>query len=146
MRCRHIIFLLAVFTGMLLQASETSEKEIPMKSRRRIVISSLGPRPLPDRPTDNQEALDIMIKHWSRELAGVLPDRPDLIVLPEACDRFPMHTMEERFSWYEFRGNKMLDFKKWMTTRSTAAPAPTGPWATPTPASRFFRLSVDLAD
>ena len=110
MRCRHIIFLLAVFTGMLLQASETSEKEIPMKSRRRIVISSLGPRPLPDRPTDNQEALDIMIKHWSRELAGVLPDRPDLIVLPEACDRFPMHTMEERFSWYEFRGNKMLDF------------------------------------
>lgn len=26
------------------------------------------------------------------------------------------------------------------------APAPTGPWATPTPVSRFFRLSVDLAD
>ena len=30
--------------------------------------------------------------------------------------------------------------------REDGAPAPTGPWATPTPASRFFRLSVDLPD
>lgn len=29
-----------------------------------------------------------MVAHWTRQITAVLPDRPDLIVLPELCDRF----------------------------------------------------------
>jgi hypothetical protein len=86
----------------------TTEKT--MKSRRKIMVSSLGPATLQVKPADNQQALDLMIDHWKKQLATVLPDKPDLIVLPEACDRFPAMTMEERKDYYTFRGDKIRDF------------------------------------
>ena len=82
-----------------------------MKPRRRIVVSSLGPRPFaPECPPHGREAVDCMIEHWRNELAPVLPDRPDLIVVPEACDRYPTHTMEERLAYYTERGDQVRDF------------------------------------
>jgi len=89
-------------------AKTTPEKT--MKSRRKIVVSSLGPAPLQVKPADNQQALALMIDHWKKQLATVLPDKPDLIVLPEACDRFPAMTMEERKDYYTFRGDQIRDF------------------------------------
>ena len=78
---------------------------------RRITVSTVGPTPLTGyRGIGRQEAVDAMQAHWVRELAQVLPDRPDLIVLPEVCDRFPEHTPAERLAYYRFRGNTMRDF------------------------------------
>ena len=37
-----------------------------------------------------------MLAYLNENLQKVLPDKPDLIVVPEACDRFPSFTMEER--------------------------------------------------
>lgn len=56
-----------------------------------------------------QEAVDRMIAYWRSQLAQVLPGKPDLVVLPEACDRFPDHNNEERFEYYKVRGNQVRD-------------------------------------
>ena len=76
-----------------------------------VKISVVGPHPpadpAPERP---REAVDRMIDHWRRELAQVLPDRPDLIVVPEMCDRFANHTPEQRRAYVEARGGRVRDF------------------------------------
>ncbi|HQH51653.1 MAG TPA: carbon-nitrogen hydrolase family protein [Candidatus Hydrogenedentes bacterium] len=56
-----------------------------------------------------QEAVDAMLAHWRAQLALVLPEKPDLIVVPEACDRFPDHNNEERFEYYKIRGDQVRD-------------------------------------
>jgi hypothetical protein len=51
-----------------------------------------------------------MIAHWRREFAQVLPDRPDLIVVPEACDRPSGLSLDKRLEYYRVRGNQVRDF------------------------------------
>ncbi|AHF92920.1 nitrilase [Opitutaceae bacterium TAV5] len=61
------------------------------KPGRRVTVSAVG-GPSPEFPPalseDCGRLAEVMAAHWEREIAGVLPDRPDLIVLPEMCDRF----------------------------------------------------------
>jgi predicted amidohydrolase len=73
-------------------------------------ISTIGPRPLSESPGTGQAAVDRMFTFWKSKLDQVLPDRPDLIVLPEACDRYSAHSMDERLAYYRARGNQMRDF------------------------------------
>ena len=75
-----------------------------------ITVAAVGPMPPQDTGLHGEAALDRMRRHWTMQLAPVLADRPDLIVLPEAGDRFPAHTMDERKEYYACRGNRMLDF------------------------------------
>lgn len=51
-----------------------------------------------------------MKQHWDANLDAVLPDHPDLIVLPECCDRFPLMSMEERGKYYAERGDAFVDY------------------------------------
>ena len=51
-----------------------------------------------------------MLRYLEENIARVLPDRPGLIVLPEACDRFPAFSMEERKRYYRYRGDRIRDF------------------------------------
>lgn len=78
-----------------------------------VKISSLSaPLYVMDPNTDLQEQVDRMIRHWEKQLEQVLPDRPDLIVLPECCDR-PDKTgypLERRIEYYRHRGNQIRDF------------------------------------
>lgn len=53
-----------------------------------------------------QEMQDYM---W-QNIKKVLPDKPDLILLPEASDRFPAFTMEQRKAYYRHRGDRIRDF------------------------------------
>lgn len=76
----------------------------------RVRISTIGARALGGNPGTGQAAVDQMIEYWRGRLAQVLPDRPDLIVVPECCDRFPEHSMEERQDYYRFRGNRIRDY------------------------------------
>ncbi|WP_135555940.1 carbon-nitrogen hydrolase family protein [Paenibacillus cymbidii] len=80
---------------------------------RYITISCLGPAPLQlEASVGPQEAVDLMIEHWRRLLDRVLPDRPDIVVLPEACDR-PFkgtYPKERRMAYYERRGTQVADF------------------------------------
>ena len=51
-------------------------------------ISTIGAQQYTvDKPRSYQDMTDKIIAHWRKELDQVLPDKPDLIVLPEVCDR-----------------------------------------------------------
>ncbi|MFA6108060.1 MAG: carbon-nitrogen hydrolase family protein [Candidatus Latescibacterota bacterium] len=76
----------------------------------RVRISTIGARALGGNPGTGQAAVDRMIAYWQSRLAQVLPDRPDLIVVPECCDRYPEHTLAEREAYYRFRGDRIRDF------------------------------------
>ena len=58
-----------------------------------------------------QSAVDQVINSWRMTLNGVMYERPDLIVLPECCDRCwdASVTMEKLHSYYETRGEQLLD-------------------------------------
>ena len=53
--------------------------------------------------------LEAMLDYLRNEIEQVLPDKPDLIVFPEACDRCPSLSDEEQKSWYKLRGDKVRD-------------------------------------
>lgn len=76
---------------------------------RRITVASLGPCPPRNCKPHGQDAVARMISHWTAQIEPVLPDKPDLIVVPEACDRFPDHSMDERKRYYEQRGDQVRD-------------------------------------
>jgi len=75
-----------------------------------VKISTVAPAAPSEYPTPDQAAVDRMIAFWQRELAQVLPDRPDLIVVPEACDRYPAHSTEDRLRYYRVRANQVRDW------------------------------------
>lgn len=78
---------------------------------RWVTVSALGPMPpRAEKGEDPERALRRMMDHWKAQIGQVLPDRPDLIALPEACDRYEEHDGEERAAYYRNRGERMLAF------------------------------------
>ena len=59
---------------------------------------------------DLESKVQEMLDYLKMNLEKVLPDKPDLIVVPEACDRFPSFTMEQRKAYYRHRGDRIRDF------------------------------------
>ena len=101
----------------------------------RVKISTIGPRPPAGNPGPGQAAVRQMIAWWQERLTQVLPDRPDLIVVPEACDRYPAHSTDERLAYYRVRGNQVRDFFADVARRhrchiaySAAREMPDGTW------------------
>jgi hypothetical protein len=74
------------------------------------MISTIGPRPVmrPDGMPLERLA-DKVTSFWQLKLESVLPDRPDLIVLPEVCDRPGNLSVEARREYYEARGDRMAE-------------------------------------
>ncbi|MDF2723083.1 MAG: carbon-nitrogen hydrolase family protein, partial [Paenibacillus sp.] len=61
---------------------------------------------------DFETAVETVIHYWERQLEQVLPDQPDIIVLPEVCDK-PSgsgFTTEWYYDFYRYRGNRVRDF------------------------------------
>jgi len=71
-------------------------------------IGSLPPFAGADATLD--EIVGHVIGHWKGRFAQVLPDRPDLIVVPEYCDRTSGLTGKRLFEYYEARGDRVQDF------------------------------------
>lgn len=96
-------------------AKETAETtagsgETP-KAKRVVTIATLGSAPLSvGADTDPARIVELMIAHWQRKLAQVLPDKPDLIVVPEVCDRPSGLSLERQRRYYQVRGNQVQDF------------------------------------
>lgn len=103
---------------------------------KRVKISTIGvmpPMALPD--TEDQTLITNMIKFWQQQLDQVLPDRPDLIVLPEMCDRYRGLARDRNRQYFQTRGEQILDFFREVarTNRcylaySTAREAKDGTW------------------
>ena len=75
-----------------------------------VKVSTIGFRPPEENPGSGQGAVDRMVGFLRGRLDQVLPDRPDLIVLPEACDRYPSRSIEERLAYYRTREDQVRDF------------------------------------
>ena len=74
-------------------------------------ISLVAPGTIKAPDTEDYNALvEIMTNHLRANINHVLPDKPDLIVVPEACDRFPNLPMEKRKEYYQVRGDRIRDF------------------------------------
>jgi predicted amidohydrolase len=74
-------------------------------------IATIGKgSPVLNKSLTMQEKVDQMIVFWHNELAQVLPDQPDLIVLPEVCDQAGGLNLEEKYQYYKVRGNQFLNF------------------------------------
>ncbi|MFH1566414.1 MAG: carbon-nitrogen hydrolase family protein [Gemmatimonadota bacterium] len=106
-------------------------------------ISTIGAAAAGGNPGTGQEAVDRMIDHWRARFERVLPDAPDLVLVPECCDRYPAHTMAERRAYYAYRGHQVGDYFACVARRNNcyvAYPAvrllPDGTW----------RNSVELFD
>jgi predicted amidohydrolase len=78
---------------------------------RRVTIGTIGAMPPTASPdTEDQTLIDNMIAFWRRQMEQVLPDRPDLIVLPEMCDRFRGFARDRNRQYFQARGERILDF------------------------------------
>lgn len=77
---------------------------------RQIRACALAPRKYMGDPNHTPaQCLDDVIRHWDRFLADAFALKPDLIVLPEACDRPNSFSMEKRLEYYEYRGDRVRD-------------------------------------
>jgi hypothetical protein len=74
-------------------------------AERYVTVATIGNTPSSIKSDNKQEIVDHVIKFWDRELKQVLPDKPDLIVLPEFCD-----LSGEGEDYLKVRGNQVLDF------------------------------------
>lgn len=76
-----------------------------------VKIATIGKgSPVLDKSLTPQEMVDKIIVFWRNELAQVLPDQPDLIVLPEVCDQPAGLSIEEKYQYYEVRDNQFLNY------------------------------------
>jgi len=76
-----------------------------------VKISTIGAKPFGRKQkTEGQEVVGEMIKYLKEQIEQVLPDKPDLIVLTECCDRYEGMSREEQTKYYKFRGNKIRNF------------------------------------
>jgi predicted amidohydrolase len=84
-----------------------------VNASNRVIIATIGGGGDMVQPGDNREPqkmVDQILEYWEGELTKVLPDRPDLILLTEACDRPGGLTTEEQFNYYKVRKNQILDY------------------------------------
>lgn len=77
----------------------------------RVTVCAVSPAPpAAEKHAGPERAVRAMMEHWKKALEQVLPDRPDLIVLPEMCDAYLEHSREERAAYHRYRGDRVRDF------------------------------------
>ncbi|MDL2293759.1 carbon-nitrogen hydrolase family protein [Ruminococcaceae bacterium OttesenSCG-928-D13] len=101
-----------------------------------IQLGLLGPE-IPKTPyTEDMDFLrEKMQQFWTHQLKGVLSDRPDIIALPEMCDRYDNFTPPQRQAYFLANGRALFEF--WSNVArenhcyvvyATAVPMPDGTW------------------
>lgn len=82
-----------------------------LRRPKAIKIATIGalPPPVASNATPDM-VVDHVINHWRGRFAQVLPDRPDLIVVPENCDRPSGLSGSRQFEYYLGRGNRVREY------------------------------------
>ena len=82
-----------------------------VNAKNHVKIATIGAvSPSLNLNEEPQKLVEQMIGFWASELKQVLPDKPDLIVLPEVCDRPAGMDEETKLSYYKARGNQIMDY------------------------------------
>ena len=77
---------------------------------RHLKISAVGAhRYITDEKKTSKGEVNKVLSFLQQKIENVLPDKPDLIVLPETCDITNKVEWDRRFSYLEERGNKGLE-------------------------------------
>jgi len=104
-----ILFYVLPQPGICSAAATGVQEKARKKSY--ITIATIGARPFSVASnTDPQKMVDAMIAHWRGRFAQVLPDQPDLIVVPEACDRPSGLGDDELQAYYKVRKDQIQKF------------------------------------
>jgi len=107
-RYLFLMILFCVFCAPLL-ASDLTQKS--GKKKGFITIATIGSSPATiSANAKPQDVVDRMIGHWRRKFAQVLPDKPDLIVVPEACDRPSGFNSKKLNEYYDIRKDQIRQF------------------------------------
>lgn len=85
---------------------------------RYVTVAALGPEPPVDAPADLDSAVERMLDFWTERLEQVLPDRPDLVVLPECCDRYPTYEPDQLKEYYLKLGDRLRDHLAEVATKN----------------------------
>ena len=84
---------------------------VPVSSADFVRVATIGNQP---HAIDKTQGIQNMVKQvkefWQSELNQVLPDKPDLIVLPESCESPSGLSTEEQFAYIRILKNQLLDF------------------------------------
>lgn len=75
----------------------------------RVAAISIHPRSIHEKPAD-QNVFDFVIEWLKKEIAQVLPGKPDLIVIPECCDRPRDLTPEQTLAYYASRNDEVQSY------------------------------------
>lgn len=83
----------------------------PIYASNHVKVATIGTRPpVMDKTRGMQKMVEEVITFWDGQLKQVLTYKPDLIVLPEACDRPGGLTRNEQFEYFKARGDQVLNF------------------------------------
>ncbi len=109
------LFSLVALSVFLLECDNAAGADSPaaksVKKKGFVTIATIGSGPATiAADTEPQKAVERMIAHWRAEFAQVLPDHPDLIVVPEACDRPGSFSDEKLRAYYDVRKDQVLEF------------------------------------
>jgi predicted amidohydrolase len=105
--CGLLALLSASFTARATDATASATERKPPA----ITVSTLGsPLPSCGNVTDPEALTERALQYWSQKIERVLPNKPDLILLPETCDTPSGLPKEALRAYYHFRGNKIRDF------------------------------------
>jgi hypothetical protein len=99
---------LFIIFGLVL-VSDNALADSNKKSHVTIATIGSGPASVVT-DTKPQKVVEKMIAHWKKQLEQVLPDRPDLIVVPEACDRPGGFSAEKLREYYMVRKDQVQQF------------------------------------
>jgi predicted amidohydrolase len=103
-QCSYIFSFLLI---LLLSATAVT------KASNRVTVATIGAyggMATEEEKTDPQKSVDRMIEFWKAEISIILPSRPDLIVLTEACDRPQGLDDDQVLAYYRVRKDQVLDY------------------------------------
>ena len=95
---KKLLFIISV-SVLLLLGSDIALAE------RHVTVATIGNAPSSVKSSNKQDLVNNVIAFWEKELKQVLPDKPDLIVLPEKCD-----LSDEGEDYLIVRKNQVLDY------------------------------------
>ena len=89
----------------------STDRPAKLKEKGFTRIATIGPAyPVARESDEPQEIVAAMIGHWKGKFAKVLPDKPDLIVVPEVCDIPAGISAEKRLAYLKVRKDQVLDY------------------------------------
>lgn len=101
---RYVLKLVFVFTVLLLSTDI-------INASKYITVATIGNQvPVVDKTMGMQTVVEEVIRFWQMKLKQVLPDNPDLIVLPEYCDFPKGFSARDESEYLTVRKNQIQDF------------------------------------